>query len=427
MSSVLSKGRTTPAPSSKKRKRPWADLPTGLSAEEEAAEPELAEAIRESLWASQIQRIEVDEDGREIATPPPVRPNGSRSVSDSSTDSSKSGSSAQSKTGSVASSVAGGRTGPLGADWEEPFSLEPARPAPIDRLGRDERDLTLEEIMTCIPADELRKVARARQVPLARLSTRAACEAALCGLARSQSTLGFTPLGKRGARMGQSSPTSTPTAKSKGARQPTLPFGAKRVTSETLLISTLLPYLANHALQLSPSLHALIARVNLIYTRTPPPTTAQPASLMLPSILVQSHKRRYPDYGSPARSRIWESRAELLLWERAVYWETKVSDALGENWADMGRPGGESTLGGGAGRFGREMLGRQDGARIVKRIWEGVEPIWREITAQREKEEREGTGRKRGLCGDRFEVGHVLTRIMYKVCPPSSCELQSTS
>lgn len=342
----------------KEKAKPWSDIPTGLSAEDEQADPDLAEAIRESIWASQVRRVEIDDEGAVIATPPPERPQSSRSSSSSST-----GSNASPKR------LAG---------YDEEFSLLPKAPSPVSTLARSESTMTLDEIMSCISAEDLRKIARGRKIPLAMLGNREAVCAALRGVATKQSVLGFTPV------------------KGKG-KQPTLPFSpAARITSETLLLNQLLPLLGHHALQLTPQIHALVSRVNLIFSRTPP--IAGSSSLMLPSILVTSHKRRYPDYGSPARSIIWTTREELLTWERAVGWEAVVADALGDTWQEQ-RKNPSPIPGFG---FKKEILPRVEGAKVAKRIWEGVWPIW--------KQEVEGeSGKERmGLAGDRFQTGECV-------------------
>ena len=347
---------------SKQRRKPWADLSTGMSTAEETADPDLAEAIRESLWAAKVGRIEIDEDGARINTPPPERPGSSRTPSDSSTSSSSSDRRSR-------------------IDFDEDFSLKPKPPPIITLLARDHSTLNLDEIMSCISADDLRKVARVRKVPSHQLLNRAAVCAALRSLARKQTVLGFTPNRSK-------------------AGQGTLPFAAKQVTSESLLVTQLMPFLGDVAIQLSAPLHNLVSRVNLIFSRTPP-ISGSSASLMLPSILVTSHRRRYPNYGAPTRSLIWNNRDDLLTWERAVHWEAVVGDALGDSWAEYKR---NATPGWGR----KEMLGRIDGARVVKRIWEGMWPIWTALVEGAAGMEVDPANEKSGVAGDRFKTGEHL-------------------
>ncbi|ORX37453.1 hypothetical protein BD324DRAFT_626275 [Kockovaella imperatae] len=394
ISPLQSRPYPTPGSSNSKRKhmrKPWADLSTGLSEAEEKEDPELAEAIRESLWASRVGRVELDEEGTVVHTPPPacVHGSASRSVSDTST------SSTSSSTSSAESSVPPARKN---TSQMEAFTLAPKAADPITRLARDDSDMSLDEIMTCVSADELRKIARARKIPLASLATRSAVETALKSLATKQTVLGFTP-----------TKSSTKTSKGKTV-QTSLSFTStttRVITSESLIIASLIPLLGGSAIQLTPQLHSLISRVNLIYSRTPP-LTASASSLMLPSILVASHKRRYPDYGPPTRSKIWKTRDDLMIWERATHWESVVADALGETWLEQRKnpmPG-----------FGikKEPPNRLEGAAMVKKVWEGVWPIWQEMVEGSKGDEVDVKEEEGGLVGDRFRTGHVLTRIVYK-------------
>ena len=354
------------APRVKAKRKPWSDLPTGLSAEEEKADPELAEAIRESLWASKVNLIEIDDEGdivkpsKSPATPKPT----------------------PSRTPSIST---------------EPCNLDPVEGKPIGGFASSQTDLTLDQLMTCVSVDDLRKLAKARKVPVAGLANRETIVKSLNDIARKQTTLAFTPLGKGKRTEGQ---------------QSTLPFSPKRqmTTSESLLVNSLLPLIGGGAIQLTPELHTLVARVNLIFTRTPP-LTATSSSLMLPSILVQSHKRRYPAYGPPTRSRIWSDRDNLLTWERAVYWETAVGDALGDSWLQQKKnliPG-----------FGikREMLPRTEGAKVVRRIWHGLWPIWKEMVAGEGGKEVDVRKEEGGLVGDRCKTGEYPVFPAFRTLP----------
>ena len=272
---------------------------------------------------------------------------------------------------------------------------------PIVGFSKAYTDMSLDNLMSCIPADELRRLARARKVPAASLLNRDATVRALKKVATEQTTLTFTPLGK-----GKAAPP----------KQATLPFTPSKTstaTSESLLVAALLPPLGGGAIQLTPELHSLIARVNLLFSRTPP-LTATSASLMLPSILVTSHKRRYPEYGPPTRSRIWQNREDLLKWERVVYWEGLVADALGDTWAEQKRnpvPG-----------FGlrRDTLSRTEGARVVRRVWEGIWPTWNDMVAGDGGQVVDVLKEEGGLVGDRFKLGEsrnfVSTSLTGRTC-----------
>jgi Fanconi-associated nuclease 1 len=288
------------------------------------------------------------------------------------------------------------------AGYDEPFSLDPSLPPPITHFAFDERTLDLDAIMSCIPADELRKVAKARKIPPNLLVRRDDVCAALRGVARKQTVLGFTPVKGKEAGPKQSTLPFCPKPTNADNPQSTGRSANRGVTSESLLIAQLLPLIGHHAIQLTSSLHNLISRVNLIFSRTPP-VTATGSSLLLPSILVSSHRRRYPAYGPPTRSRIWSSRDELLRWERTVKWEAIVQDALGESWQEMRKNLAAGPQGWGGAK--KEMLGRVEGSKVVKRIWEGVWPVWREMVEGAGGKEVDVRKEEGGLVGDRFKTG----------------------
>lgn len=324
--------------------KPWADLPTGLSAEEELADPELAEAIRVSLWSEQA-----------------------------SAEGSGSGSNWASSSKSLPE-----------VELSQP-------PDTIDALAHDESGLSLDDIMSCIPAEDLRRVARARKVPMNLLVSRESTMRALKDVACKQTTLGFAPLKGKG--------------KAKATNGPIKRTISATTTSEHKVLAELLPYVDGHVVQIDPALFTLVARVNLIFSRTPPQSTFAPA-LMLPPILVTSNKRNYPDYGEPTRSVIWKDRDELLAWESAVLKEVLVSESLGDNWTERR---------GGGGYGMQNPLSRTDGAKLVRKLWEAVWPEWQEMVAGEGGRAPEPGQDEANVAGDRFKTGHVLTRIVYKV------------
>lgn len=370
-------------------KKPWSDIPSGLSREEERADPDLAEAIRESLWASQVGRMELDDDGEVIPSPPPSRPGGSRTVSNSSSASASSSRSVRAESKPITAVT-------LPTDQSEAFSLTPKYQPPITSYVRDETTLGLDEIMSCISADELRRIAKQRKVPNNLLSKREDVCAALRGVATKQTVLGFAPVRTARRANGASDEGAGGTGNGNGkGKAKSRPLS---ITSESLLIAQLLPLIGNHALVLTPEIHKLISRVNLIFSRTPPLTSAA-SSLMLPSILVTSHRRRYPDYGPPTRSVIWTDRDELLSWERAVQWEAVVGDALGDSWAE------QRTM-----RPNVPMLSRIEGAKVVKRVWEGVWPVWCALVQGEMGQMVDPRKQQGGLVGDRFKAGELRMR-----------------
>lgn len=364
--------------------KPWVDSPSGLTEAQERADPELAAALKESYWASKVGRVNVDSDDEGDGLP--AANNRSELVSTS-----------------VSTPTVSRQSSGIPTISPIEFSLTPESPPPVSFLAEDEKSLSLDDLMTCMSFDQLRKVAKAHKLSASSLLTRESTLNALRGMAKQQTVLGFAPMKGKGK--------ATTPAQVHG-KQTTLPFASKpKQTSELLLTAQMLSSFGGSAIRLTPSLHSLISRVNLIFSRTPPiaPGTA---SLMLPSILVTSNKRRYPDYGLTTRSKIWKDRDELLVWERAVGWEATVTEALGETWDQTRKNPNAAPIPGSTSRTG--WVNRKEGAKIVRKIWEGTWDVWKEMVDGDKGKEVDVSKEEGGLVGDRFQTGHVLTRIVYK-------------
>ncbi|RXK39730.1 hypothetical protein M231_02923 [Tremella mesenterica] len=332
--------------------RPWDDISTGMTAAEEEADPDLAEAIRKSMWTLKDPPLEVITSSPiHIAMDPHLQ-------------------------------ACGGAVAPHTSSMTLSSS-------PITALVHDESDMSFSDIMTSVSAEDLRRFARQRKVPLKATANKEAVMNALTNLAYKQTVLIFSG-GK-----GKSSMPKPPAVRSTSC------------TAESRLKAQLLPYVGFRVIRLTPEVHNLIRRLNLIFSRIPP--TASGSSLMLPSILVTSHKRRYPDYGPPTRSVIWRDREELLKWEGAAHLEAAIGEALGDDWNEQRSDARR------AWKLG-QRLSRTDGAQKAKQIWQTAWPVWQSLV-EGARGEAMGSLQVRNsgaLAGDRFAAGHVLTRVVYK-------------
>jgi Fanconi-associated nuclease 1 len=270
----------------------------------------------------------------------------------------------------------------------------PNTQTPILSLAHDENELSLDDIMSCVSADDLRRVARARKVPPQLLATRESVMKALRNIAHNQTTLSFTRVDRKGkGKAGIPARSLTPGTS----------------TSERLVLAQLMPCLGGQVIQIDQSLYTLVSRVNLIFSRTPP-TSAYTPALLLPPILVTSHRRQYPEYGTPTRSVIWKDRRALLDWEHAVHYEALVSEVLGDNWAEQRRGGGPVQS-----LWRGQPISRTEGAKLVRRVWENVWPQWKDMVAGKGGEAVDPKLVQGGLASDRFKTAHVLTRLVAKV------------
>jgi Fanconi-associated nuclease 1 len=57
----------------------------------------------------------------------------------------------------------------------------------------------------------------------------------------------------------------------------------------------------------------------------------------------------------------------------------------------------------------KEQIGRIEGAKVVKRIWEGVWPIWKLLVEGDGADAVDAKEDKGGLVGDRFKTGESLS------------------
>jgi hypothetical protein len=136
----------------------------------------------------------------------------------------------------------------------------------------------------------------------------------------------------------------------------------------------------------------------VFYRSTITPSSGVAKSLMLPEILTSAQKRNYPDI-NPRRSTIWPSRDALLEYERALELEAIVDESLGEQNHSTGAWVGPSGFG-----FGTKG-GRFEGARRVRKVWEGVWDRWK-LAAKRASSDIKAVGSRHVL--DRFTLGESI-------------------
>ena len=214
-----------------------------------------------------------------------------------------------------------------------------------------------------------------------------------------QTTLAFTPkhANSFSGQGGQGETLETP---GKGqplvvSRSPVSPQ-----TGRTILYDKIVAALGGRAIQVSIAFRRLIWRVNLVFYRsTITPSSGVAKSLMLPEILTSAQKRNYPQT-NPRRSTIWPSRDALLEYERALELEAIVDESLGEQNHSTGAWVGPSGYG-----FGTKG-GRQEGARRVRKVWEGVWDRWK-LAAKRASSDTKAVGSRHVL--DRFTLGEFAS------------------
>jgi hypothetical protein len=212
-----------------------------------------------------------------------------------------------------------------------------------------------------------------------------------------QSTLAFAPKhansfsGSGAGHETHGAPDRKKTANTTSSKSPVSPQ-----TGRTILYDKIVAALGGRAIQVSIAFRRLIWRVNLVFYRsTITPSSGVAKSLMLPEILTSAQKRNYPEIKS-RRSTIWPSRDALLEYERALELEAIVDESLGEQNHSSGAWVGPSGYG-----FGTKG-GRLEGAKRVKKVWEGVWGRWKQA-AKRAASDTQVVGSRHVL--DRFTLG----------------------
>ncbi|KAG2363435.1 hypothetical protein BDR07DRAFT_1483688 [Suillus spraguei] len=281
-------------------------------------------------------------------------------------------------------------------------------PEPVGILAEDESQMDLPALLECLRVDELRCIAKQMRV---KASSKPDIVHALL-----KAKIEFT--------------SSTPIL-----QQTILPFGRET---------------AQKRLRISFSAHSASV-------------TQSSQSLLLPALLSRFKKRSYADISFTRTKDIWPTRDALLAYEQALEQEELVDAAFAGNFAPAGAERELKTPAAGELQFKMPVIPstvhgalqtpistktvqtpvsdtfatpassgkgnlqskcgasvktekpdsvRVRGARLVKEIFEEVYPHWQALVKMKSEGGLEGKERGYGL--ERFESGHVLTRLVCK-------------
>lgn len=284
-------------------------------------------------------------------------------------------------------------------------------------LAEDEDQMDLEALLDCLKADELRLIAR--QLQLKPNGKKQELIASLLRTASSQSTL--TSVTAPNGSHGMNSTTLARTA---------LPFVKRKMESQLERLRTMVLRILVKCVRIHSTFYDLVQRANLVFFRL----TQYSPDLLVTALLPRFKKRAYSGYECARSKDIWKTREALLEYEEALILEGRVDAILG------GRvfPGSQTRLpsrsqtpkaseGVKSNVKKRDFAASVDEdsalermpesarlrrARLVKEIFENVYPRWQDALRTKTEEQR-----SYGL--QRFESGHVFTRIVCK----GSCAL----
>ncbi|CDZ97246.1 Uncharacterized conserved protein [Phaffia rhodozyma] len=272
------------------------------------------------------------------------------------------------------------------------------------------------KLLRCLRFDELKDIARGMNIWKNGLTYDMLVQH-LLSMTKTQSVLPFLSTSSQSLRKPATTANKRPALK-----QATLSFGGvsvpppplsggiasmKREDSRARLLKSI-KNVMGRAVVVNDDIRKLWNRLNLVFYRS---TSAAP-SILLPQILSRANRWHYPKYIPTRTLSLFPDRASLVSYEQALLLEVEVDDALGEQETLNGRqPFSKSAGPNSKINFGG-ALGRKEGAMVVRAIWEVVWDRWKECVRSAKERDQETCGPR--AIADRFQPGHVLTRIIAK-------------
>ncbi|KAF8514069.1 VRR-NUC domain-containing protein [Gautieria morchelliformis] len=265
-------------------------------------------------------------------------------------------------------------------------------------FGQDDASASLPELLGCITHDELKKIGKQLKVTKTG-QNRSSLSDAIMSNASSQTTLTFPVL----------IPRNKPTkAQGKPRQQLTLHFpNDTGLQKQTTVVWQLLSNSIGRCIRISHTTFELFYRLNIVFFRS---TTHSSSSLLLPALLAAFQKRRHADTYY-VRTDVFSSRQALLDYEEALILEARVEEALS---SVVARPRAlskkaQAREGGKAKEMALSLSTspRVEAAKVVRGISMGVYDRWKVLVDLKDED-------KGSPSLERFDCGHVLTRIVCK-------------
>lgn len=281
-------------------------------------------------------------------------------------------------------------------------------------LAEDENQMDLEALLDCLKADELKTIARQLQLKPKGKGKKQELIASVLRAASSQSTLTFVP-----------TPNGSHGIKSTALAQTPLPFEKPKTRSQLERLRTMVFRILVKCVRVHNAFYGLVRRANLIFFRL----TQYNPDLLVTALLPRFKKRSYSSYEHARSKDIWKTREALLEYEEILILEGRIDAILGGQVFPeaQAHPASRSqtpkasegiissvkkrdyaaSVGEGPAPERKPESARLQRARLVKEIFENVYPRWQDALRANIEEER-----SYGL--QRFESGHVFTRIVCK-------------
>ncbi|KAL2756801.1 hypothetical protein ACRALDRAFT_1075618 [Sodiomyces alcalophilus JCM 7366] len=237
---------------------------------------------------------------------------------------------------------------------------------------------TIEEAASLLSLDELKILCKEAKV---QGRNKAELIKALCRMSRHQ--VGLQAVGLQ--RTGAGDEPSTTDSSTCSVHEPS--GNGKQHSNRARHFMDKISGIVGPCIRLSPWTYKLFERVHLVFYRS----TEWTEKSLTTIILAKISRRNFPKYIICRTSRIFESREQLVEFERALRLETEVDDILESN-----TPSGET------------------GFLRVLDIYKEIYPRWKTVLAEEQVKEEKSYEFGEGAYLRRFTPAHPYTRIIHK-------------
>ncbi|KAG9128348.1 hypothetical protein FRC07_000461 [Ceratobasidium sp. 392] len=252
----------------------------------------------------------------------------------------------------------------------------------ICSFAEDTNSATPAQLLECLTLDELKLMAKRLKVARTK-QTRAELVKALLHSSSTQTTLPFTVVTKPSAK--------TPQKDNNDMRQFFVQAPTNKMPLQERRVRDLCNEIFGACFRLRDEVFHVLRLVSLVYFRSTQYSESE--SILLAAILTTAQKRNYPKYEFRRTADIFKTRIDLLRYMEALQLMDEIENLLGEG--PNGLPAGIKP---------DRLKAAQEVVERWKRTWDRWKSL---VTYFQDKPLCE-----RGL--ERFEEGHILTRLVYK-------------
>ncbi|KAF8337884.1 VRR-NUC domain-containing protein [Cantharellus anzutake] len=266
------------------------------------------------------------------------------------------------------------------------------RPSHFLAFAEDESALSTEELLNSLKLDELKLIGSTMKITKLSTSRRPLIASILQHASRQTTLPSFYTRAPKESLPSPPASTEPPTTPERpriiiDLITPPPSSGSEKslIISQKSRLRDMILEVEKRFIRISEHIFKLFERFNLVYFRC---TEMSSNSLLLPLILSKSRRRHYPPCDAKRTPNIFRNRDALLNYEEALRLEEEMDNILGHPLLE----------------------GEKPVTRVLqaKALYDSLHGKWQQLC----KDQNESAQGPFAL--ERFEEGHVLTRIMYK-------------